>query len=142
MPDYSKGKIYTIKHKTDPTLVYVGSTVQSLAKRFSGHKKDSRKTKKYPNHQLYTKIEDWNDWYIELYMNYPCNSVEELRIKEGEITKEIGTLNRGIAGRTLKQWKEDNPEKVKIYRENEKSKKRLNNLSISCSLGRAEAASI
>ena len=139
MPDYSKGKIYTIKHKTDPTLVYVGSTVQSLEERFRCHRKD---VKKYPNHQLYTKIEDWNDWYIELYMNYPCNSVEELRIKEGEITKEIGTLNRGIAGRTLKQWKEDNPEKVKIYRENEKSKKRLNNLSISCSLGRAEAASI
>ena len=49
MPDYSKGKIYTIRCINDPSFIYVGSTIQSLAKRFGGHKKDSIKTK-YPNH--------------------------------------------------------------------------------------------
>ena len=120
MPDYSQGKIYTIRCRNDPVLIYVGSTIQPLAKRFGDHKRHSKNTQKYPNHQLYTKIEDWNDWYIELFLVYPCNSVEELRQKEGEIIRAIGTLNRGIAGRTIKEWKQENPEKVKIQRENEK----------------------
>ncbi len=120
MPDYSKGKIYTIRCRNDPSLFYVGSTIQSLAKRLGQHKKDSRNTEKYPNHQLYTQINDWNDWYIELYLNYPCNTVEELRKKEGEIIREIGTLNRGIAGRTQKEWKKENPDKMKIQREKDK----------------------
>ena len=76
---------------------------------------------KYPNHRLYSKINDWSDWYIELYLNYPCASVEELRQKEGEIIRQIGTLNRGIAGRTSAEWKSENPDKMKIYRENEKN---------------------
>ncbi len=120
MPDYSQGKIYTIRCRNDALLIYVGSTIQSLAKRLGGHKKDSINKTKYPNHQLYSKIEDWNDWYIELYLNYPCNSVEELRQKEGEIIREIGTLNRGIAGRTLKEWRKENPEKMKIHREKDR----------------------
>jgi hypothetical protein len=120
MPDYSQGKIYTIRCRNDPALIYVGSTIQPLSKRFGEHKRHSKNTQKYPNHQLYTKIEDWNDWYIELVLVYPCNSVEELRQKEGEIIRAIGTLNRGIAGRTIKEWKQENPEKVKIHREKDK----------------------
>jgi hypothetical protein len=120
MLDYLKGKIYTIRCRNDPSLIYVGSTIQSLAKRLGGHKKDSINKTKYPNHQLYSKIEDWNDWYIELYLNYPCNSVEELRQKEGEVLREIGTLNRCIAGRTRQEWKKENPDKLKIHREKEK----------------------
>ncbi len=111
MPDYSKGKIYTIRCKNDPSLIYVGSTIQSLAKRMGGHK-DSKKNKiKYPNHQLYTKIEDWKDWYIELYENCPCDNKEELLKREGEIIREIGTLNRSVAGRTKKEWEIDNADK-------------------------------
>ena len=40
MPDYTKGKIYTIRCKTDDTLIYVGSTIQPLSVRFGGHKKN------------------------------------------------------------------------------------------------------
>ena len=121
MPDYSKGKIYTIRCKNDPSLIYVGSTIQSLAKRLGEHRRHSRQERckiKYPNHQLYTKIEDWNDWYIELYENCPCNSKEELCKREGEIIREIGTLNRCVAGRS-------NKESQKIWRENNKEE-RLN----------------
>ncbi len=42
MPDYSKAKIYTIRNRTDNTLIYVGSTVEKLSARFSKHKTDSR----------------------------------------------------------------------------------------------------
>jgi len=127
MPDYKQGKIYTIRCKTDTSLIYVGSTIQSLAKRFGGHKKECKRS----NMLLYSKIENWNDWYIELYLNYPCNSVEELRKKEGEIIREIGTLNKIIAGRTIQQynidnpdrmknWKHNNPEKMAVHREKDK----------------------
>ncbi len=122
MPDYSKGKIYTIRCKTDDGLIYVGSTIQSLAKRLGQHKKDSNNKIKYPNHKLYSKIENWKDWYIELYENYFCNSVEELRKREGEITRQIGTLNRCIAGRTINEWKQDNPDKMIMFREHDKIK--------------------
>ena len=115
MPDYSQGKIYTIRCRNDPALIYVGSTIQPLSKRFGEHKRHSKNTQKYPNHQLYTKIEDWNDWYIELYLDYPCNSVEELRQKEGEIIRAIGTLNRCIAGRTPKESKKGWIDKNKEY---------------------------
>ncbi|MFN9909734.1 MAG: GIY-YIG nuclease family protein [bacterium] len=40
MPDYLQGKIYTIRCKTDNTLIYVGSTTQSLSMRMAGHRKE------------------------------------------------------------------------------------------------------
>ena len=36
MPDYSKGKIYTIRNKHDENLIYVGSTIEEyLSKNIS-----------------------------------------------------------------------------------------------------------
>ncbi len=35
---YKNGKIYTIRYRNDDSLIYVGSTVQSLFKRWFGHK--------------------------------------------------------------------------------------------------------
>ena len=85
MPDYTKGKIYTIRCLNDPTLIYVGSTIQSLAKRLGYHKKDSKNIIKYPNHLLYRKVEDWKDWYIELYQDFSSYSKEELTQKMAKL---------------------------------------------------------
>ena len=113
MPDYQQGKIYTIRCRTDDTLIYVGSTTQSLAKRWGGHKTKSR-CEGMINRMLYNAINDnWSEWYIELYELYPCSSKEELLQKEGEIIREIGTLNIVINGRTNKQWNIDNKEYIK-----------------------------
>ena len=39
MPDYSKGKIYTIRCRTNESLIYVGSTVEKyLSTRLAKHK--------------------------------------------------------------------------------------------------------
>lgn len=97
MIDYKNGKIYTIRHKQDSSLVYVGCTCQDLYKRFYQHKLGYTN----PNHQmyglkLYTKMrEDDNidNWYIELHLYYPCNKKEELIKKEDEVMREIATLN-------------------------------------------------
>lgn len=111
MPNYSNGKIYTIRCKNDDSLIYVGSTTQTLSTRLGEHKKMS---KKHPNILLYKTInDDWSNWFIELYELYPCNSRIELNKREGEIIREIGNLNRQIAGRTVQEYKND--PKIKEY---------------------------
>ena len=128
MPDYNKGKIYTIRCRTDNTLIYVGSTIQPLAVRWGEHK---RRSKIDTNRYIYTTINNnWDNWYIELYELYPCNCKEELCKKEGEVIREIGTLNTQIAGRTQKEWIDENKEKIaetqKIYREVNKDRLKEN----------------
>ena len=116
---YKNGKIYTIRNKNDNTLIYVGSTIGPLYKRFSQHKIDSKKPEN-KNRQIYIKMNetnfnDFNDWYIELYEDYPCERREQLLQREGQVIREIGTLNKQIAGRTIKEWAEDNKEQLKEY---------------------------
>jgi len=113
MLDYSKGQIYTIRNREDDTKIYVGSTIQPLYKRFSGHKIHS-KCEKHMTMKLYVEVNDnWDDWYIELYENYPCNTKTELCKREGEVIRLIGTLNSKISGRDNKEWYIDNIDKVK-----------------------------
>jgi hypothetical protein len=124
MPDYNKGKIYTIRSKTDDTLIYVGSTIQQLSVRIGGHKIKSRDIK-YQNRLIYKTINNnWDNWYIELYEEYPCENKEQLCKREGEVIREIGTLNVVVAGRTRKEYREENKEQItehkKEYYENNK----------------------
>ena len=111
MPNYQNGKIYTIRCKTDNNLIYVGSTTQTLAQRLGQHKskshKDSRNLYKIINNQ-------WEFWYIELYEECPCENKEQLCKKEGEVIREIGTLNHVINGRTQKEYYHDNFEKISL----------------------------
>ena len=123
---YQNGKIYTIRNKNDDTLIYVGSTVQQLHKRFYEHKIHAynEKSKEY-NKLLYQKIRETNninDWYIELYEDFPTDRKEQLNKREGEIIREIGTLNKLIAGRTPKEWRENNKNKINEWREKTKEK--------------------
>ena len=58
---------------------------------------------------------DVENFYIELIENYPCNDVYELRAREGYHIREIGTLNKIIAGRSQKKNGEKN---IKITTKN------------------------
>jgi hypothetical protein len=63
---------------------------------------------------LYREVNnDWTDWYIELYENYPCNSKNELCKREGEIIRLIGTSNKYIAGRNNNEYRIENADKIK-----------------------------
>ena len=128
MPDYNKGKIYTIRCRTDDTLIYVGSTIQPLSVRIGGHKIKSRDIK-HQYRLIYKTINNnWDNWYIELYEPYPCENKEQLCRREGEVIRSIATLNSEIAGRTKKEHYEDNKDKLldnmkdysKTYRKNNK----------------------
>jgi hypothetical protein len=114
MPDYQKGKIYTIRcHKNDK-WIYVGSTIQPLSTRFGGHKRNK-------NTSLYKFINNpenntsWEDWYIELYELYPCGSKEELCKRENEVIREIATINKNGAytGLDKKEYNKERYEKNK-----------------------------
>ena len=116
MDKYKNGKIYTIRYKNDDSLIYVGSTVQPLYKRWSQHKSDSKNPEK-ENIQLYSKMNetDINDWYIELYEDCSYERREQLLQREGQVIREIGTLNKNITGRTNKEYRKDNKEKYQTY---------------------------
>jgi len=106
---YENGKIYLVICKNNPKLKYVGSTIITLEERFKCHKYDKEcSLYKYVN-------DDWDNWFIELYENYPCKNKYHLRRREGEVQKEIATINKNIAGRTDKEWYLDNRDKRLEY---------------------------
>jgi hypothetical protein len=69
---------------------------------------------------------DWDNWYIELYEYYPCNNKPELDKREGQITRQIGNINKFVAGRTKKEYYYENHEKClelsKQYRQDNRDK--------------------
>jgi hypothetical protein len=112
MPNYQNGKIYSIRCRNDDTLIYIGSTTQKLTERLAQHRRQSNKHSK----RLYECVNgNWTDWYIELYEECPCNNKQELDKKEGEIIRQIGNLNKNIAGRTRKEYRDENKEIIKEY---------------------------
>lgn len=129
MPDYSYAKIYTIRCKSNHHHIYVGSTTNTLSRRLQYHKSYSIR---HQNILLYSTIaNNWDDWFIELYENFPCDNRKQLCKREGEIILLIGTLNTKIAGRTSIEFQKQNLDKLKLlqkiyYKNNaEKIKQRV-----------------
>ncbi len=112
--DYSKGKIYKITNDYNDDI-YVGSTCDSLVKRFSSHKQNSKTD--FKNNKLFELIKEigFERFRIQLICNYPCEDKYQLRQKEGEYIRLLGTLNIKIEGRTQKEYFEDNKDKMKKY---------------------------
>jgi hypothetical protein len=104
--DFSKGKIYKITNDFNDD-VYVGSTCDTLIKRFSQHKGESCRKIEKPLYKLINEI-GFNRFRIELIEDYPCTDKYQLRQREGHFIREMGTLNILIAGRDMKQWREEN----------------------------------
>ena len=106
MADYSKGKIYKIFNTIDDDI-YVGSTVETLQKRFTRHRCCS--TKQRTQHfRIYQKMNDigFDNFCIQLLEEYPCRDKTELNAREGHWIRQIGTLNTKIQGRTRQEWKD------------------------------------
>ena len=116
--DFSKGKIYKITNDYNDD-VYVGSTCDTLVKRFSKHKCDMNNSVKM-NSPLYKLMREIGIDRFAIYLieEYPCDTKYELRQREGHHIRQIGTLNIYIAGRDDKEHYEDNREnKLKYQRE-------------------------
>lgn len=120
MPNYSNGKIYSIRFYDNDKLIYIGSTTQTLAVRFGGHKRDMTCS-------LYQYIQDnYNGdlkcCYMELLEDYDCSDKNELNKKEGEIIRKYKAdtsytvINKYIAGRDNKQYRQENADRIKEYK--------------------------
>tara|TARA_R110000868_G_scaffold131790_11_gene342075 strand:- start:1935 stop:2477 length:543 start_codon:yes stop_codon:yes gene_type:complete len=122
---YARGKIYSIRsHQTND--IYIGSTIDTLPKRLYQHKTDYKSFIKQKKHYKTSfEIIPYEDCYIELIENFPCNSKTELERKEGEHIRAIQCVNKVIAGRTKKERYQDKKEqillKVKEYAKTHKT---------------------
>ena len=109
------GRIYIIKCKTN-NLMYVGSTIRELNTRMKQHLKDMYK---FTNFKLYKAMSELkpDNFYINLLEEFEYNDIKDLRREEGKFIKIIKPeLNKNIAGRSLKEYNEDNKQQLRLYR--------------------------
>ena len=132
--DYKSGKIYCIRNNVDDDI-YVGSTCQPISKRMAKHR-GYINDKRQQHRMLYVKMVEHgvDNFYIELVEDCPCDNLEQLRRREGHFIRNMGTLNKNIAGRTEsenkaqyyiehkehldevnKQYRESHPDEMKQY---------------------------
>lgn len=119
MKKYEIGRVYALR-SPHTEKIYIGSTVVPLYKRFWQHKTDYKnKEKKISSEEIFNA----GDPYIELIEQYNNLTKEELNKYEGEyIRKNKNCINERIAGRTKKQYLQDNKSiisiKMKEYKNN------------------------
>ena len=112
MPDYSKGQVYKIVSPCG--MVYYGSTTQRIMDRMSEHISAAKRNENRTSQQV---IEAGGEIYlVEM---YPCNSVEELRSREGWYIKYRPCVNKYRACLTVderieykKQYYQDNRDEI------------------------------
>lgn len=123
--EYMNGKIYEIVGNGKR---YVGSTTQKLSRRLSKHRSNMKA------HELGKR--EWTSSYdilkapdckINLLLDYPCKSKEELRRKEGEYILSLDCVNKVVAGRT-------HDERLEIKRDeyNAKTRETRNRIILKC----------
>ena len=100
MSDYSKAKIYMIYSTESPVLLpYYGSTTKSLNKRLSVHKAHFKlwKQGKKGCYSSFKLLEQGFDKVaIILVEDFPCNSSQELEIREAHYIKNNPCINMQI----------------------------------------------
>jgi hypothetical protein len=105
MPDYTRGKIYTITNSIND-IIYVGSTTQStLAQRMAGHRCDAKRM----DTMFYKAFNalDPENFTILLYSLFPCASKDELLAEEYRVMYDftsngVEVYNKMMVG---KLWK-------------------------------------
>jgi hypothetical protein len=122
MVNFQNGKIYKIVD-VGRTKMYIGSTTKDyVSKRMVEHRN------KYKNYKSggkagYVSVYDLFDEFgidncsIELIENYPCQSRDELRRKEGEIIQASDCVNKRVVCQTKEEGRgEDNKDAILIMR--------------------------
>ena len=119
MVNYRNAKIYKLfSYQTDK--VYYGSSCEKyLSNRLGGHRAIYKRflNGKSTNYVTSFEIVKYDDCKIELVENYPCDSKEQLLKREGWYITNNDCVNKHIAGRTRKEYREQNKEYYKNYRD-------------------------
>ena len=118
------GLIYCIGNSFDDDK-YVGSTTDDLSTRLIKHKWEA---KRCPHIKLYKKFSElgFDKLFIDLLEEFPYDDKQQLRNREGEYIKQLGTLNTQVAGRTQKErskeWLDKNREHYLQMRRNRRTR--------------------
>ena len=120
MTDYSKTVIYKITCN-DPTVIdiYVGHTVK-FTNRKQNHKYYCNNNKS-PHHNLliYQTIREnggWDNWTMVEVEKFPCENKTKAIVRERYWYKQLnGTMNSNVPSRTLKEYRQDNKDKIAEY---------------------------
>ena len=107
--DLSKCKIYKITSLNNPELVYYGHTFQTLAQRFSQHKSPV-------NTSTSKLIIEKGDAVILLVEDYPCESIDIARAREGYYILNNPCVNKCVSGRTHKEYIDTHKEEISVQR--------------------------
>ena len=128
--DYSKTVLYKLVHFDDlnDENIYVGYCTNITQRRHCHKKACCNPDDKSYNHYKYQFIREnggWDQWEMILIEKYPCDDVDQAIARERYWKRELNaTLNTNEPGRTQKEWREDNKEKIaeykKEYRKNNK----------------------
>jgi len=129
--DYSKCVIYKIQHKDNNDLLYVGHTT-NFTKRKYEHKSGVNNVKGNAyNHKVYQMIREnggWLDFNMVEVKDFPCENNRQATTEEDRIMREMkATLNTIRASHSRKEYRQDNKEQIKEYKQqyNEKNKEKI-----------------
>ena len=117
MVNYDNSKIYKI-WSTAGDKIYIGSTTKKyLSQRMDNHR-SGYKLWKNDKHYLTTSYHLFEEYgldncFIELLEAKVCNSKDELKQLEGKYIRSMVCVNKCIAGRTRREYLEDNKDKIK-----------------------------
>ena len=126
---YKNGKIYQIVDNTNDNI-YVGSTCKKLCQRLAQHRTDYNKYLEGKYHYVSSyEILKNSDYKILLLEEFPCENIEQLRKREGYYIQTLKCVNKQIAGRTYKEYIQDNKEHIterhkKYYEANKERRKK------------------
>ena len=110
--NFMNSKIYKITNDFN-NEVYIGSTCNALNKRFSQHKCNAIKSKTKQDYPLYKLMNEIGSdrFRMDLIEEWEAKDKQEIRQKEGKYIRDMGTINKRVAGRTIQEYQEDNKEK-------------------------------
>ena len=116
--DYKNSKVYKIwSPKGDK--IYIGSTTKKmLCQRMTAHRTCYKfwKTHKGRFITSFLLFEEYglDNCYIELLEAKECLLKDELNQLEGKYIRNLVCVNKNITGRTLKEYRDDHKEEIKI----------------------------
>lgn len=131
MVNYEEGKIYKIEPIVDhdENEIYIGSTCKTLDDRFKTHKacynlylRQDKKVAFTRSFILFEKY-GYDNCEIVLLEDYPCESKNELRLREAYYIKLLKNINHNIPLQTLKEYYQNKKIDIKLYYQENKEKK-------------------
>ena len=110
--------IYVIKSNSTQNM-YIGSTTNCIVKRYKSHLNDYKRYLNGKSKKYLTSFEilKYPDHFIDVLDFLTTTDKKEIERIEGYYIRELSNIcvNRNIAGRCEKEYKQDNIEKINQY---------------------------